>query len=142
MSTAVHLRRATAEDSESLQRVYAYVVGPPAGQERTWTRLIQQQWIVVAEVDAQVVGFGGIDLEAVEQLKWLYLLPEYQGRGLGSRILSQLEEIGWTHGLGAIRLHAAPDAVEFYQKHGYQRIEARNHIVHDHDGVEMIKKRE
>ena len=96
------LRLATAEDLESIQRVYSYVIGPPTGQERTWSRLVAVGCMVVAEVEGQIAGFGGIDSDAVEQLKWLYVMPEYQGAGVGTAILKRLEEIGWSRGLGAI----------------------------------------
>jgi ribosomal protein S18 acetylase RimI-like enzyme len=141
MPTVFRLRPAAVEDNESIQRIYCCIVGPPTGQERTWRRLIQKGYMVVAQVDSYVAGFGGIDLEAVEQLKWLYVLPEYQGSGIGSKILKELEGIGWSNGLSAIRLHAAPAAVEFYRRHGYRRIQVRDQVVHDHDGVEMIKDR-
>ena len=134
------VRLATAEDLESIQRVYSYVIGPPTGQERTWSRLIPVGCMVVAEVDAQIAGFGGIDSDAVEQLKWLYVMPEYQGAGVGSEILKQLEEIGWSHGLPAIRLHAAPGAFLFYRRHGYREVEDDD-VAHDHDGIVMLKER-
>jgi len=134
------VRLATAEDLESIQRVYSYVIGPPTGQERTWTRLISGGAMVVAEVDAQIAGFGGIDSDAVEQLKWLYVMPEYQGAGVGTELLKQLEEIGWSRGLDAIRLHAAPGAFLFYRKHGYREVQGDD-VSHDHDGITMIKER-
>ena len=95
--------------------------------------------MVVAEIDAQVAGFGGIDSDAVEQLKWLYVMPEYQGAGVGGEILKQLEEIGWSRGLTAIRLHAAPGAFLFYRKHGYREVE-RDDVAHDHAGITMVKE--
>jgi GNAT superfamily N-acetyltransferase len=145
MSTAFRLRQAITEDNEAIQRVYCYIVGPPTGQERTWERLIREGWLIVAQVDGEVIGFGGIDIDATEQLKWLYVLPEHQGAGIGSKLLKELEELGWTSGLTAIRLHAAPGAVEFYQRHGYTRVaeddSEDNWVVHDHQGVNMIKHR-
>ena len=96
--------------------------------------------MVVAEVDTQIAGFGGIDSDAVEQLKWLYVMPEHQGAGLGSEILTQLEKIGWSRGLTAIRLHAAPGAFLFYRKHGYSEVE-RDDVPHDHEGIVMVKER-
>ena len=134
------VRLATAEDLESIQRVYSYVIGPPTGQERTWSRLVAVGCMVVAEVEGQIAGFGGIDSDAVEQLKWLYVMPEYQGAGVGSEILKQLEEIGWSRGLTAIRLHAAPGAFLFYRQHGYSEVE-RDDVLHDHEGVMMVKDR-
>lgn len=145
MPFVFHLRQAAIEDSEAIQRVYCYIVGPPTGQERIWNRLIQQGRLIVAEVEGAVIGFGGIDIDATEQLKWLYVLPEYQGAGIGARLLNELEQLGWSSGLRAIRLHAAPGAAEFYQRHGYSRVAGdhseNNRVVHDHEGMEMIKHR-
>ena len=134
------VRLATAEDLESIQRVYTYLIGPPTGQERTWSRLVPDACMVVAEVDTQIAGFGGIDTDAVEQLKWLYVMPEYQGTGVGSEILKQLEEIGWSRGLTAIRLHAAPGAFLFYRRHGYREVD-HGDVQHDHEGKMMVKDR-
>jgi GNAT superfamily N-acetyltransferase len=140
MPSVFRLRPATTEDTESIQRVYSYIVGPPTGQERTWSRLIEAGWLVVAEMEGDVIGFGGIDIEAVEQLKWLYVLPEHQGNGIGSKILEELERVGWSSGLSAIRLHAAPNAVEFYRRHGYRPVTEDDQLAHDHEGVAMIKE--
>ena len=134
------IRLATAEDLESIQRVYSYVIGPPTGQERNWSRLISGGSMVVAEVERQIAGFGGLDSDGVEQLKWLYVMPEYQGAGVGTAILKRLEEIGWSRGLAAIRLHAAPGAFLFYRRHGYREVE-RDDVAHDHDGITMVKER-
>ena len=140
MPLEVGLRLATAADLESIQRLYSYVIGPPTGQERTWSRLISEGCIVIAEVGGQIAGFGGIDTNAVEQLKWLYVMPEYQSAGVGTELLKQLEEIGWSRGLSAIRLHAAPGAFLFYRKHGYREME-RDDVSHDHEGITMVKER-
>ena len=139
MALEFSVRLATAEELESIQRVYSYVLGPPTGQERTWSRLISVGCMVVAEVDARIAGFGGIDCDAVEQLKWLYVMPEYQGGGVGTELLKQLEEIGWSRGLTAIRLHAAPGAFLFYRRHGYREVE-RDDVAHDHEGIMLVKE--
>jgi GNAT superfamily N-acetyltransferase len=95
--------------------------------------------MVVAAVEGEIAGFGGIDTNAVEQLKWLYVMPEFQGSGVGTQILKQLEEIGWSCGLSAIRLHAAPGASQFYQRHGYRVVEGDD-VPHDHAGIMMIRE--
>ncbi len=94
----------------------------------------------MAEDDGRIIGFGGIDVQASEPLKWLYLLPQYQRVGLGSKILQRLEEIGWESGLSLLRLHSAPLAVEFYRRHGYRAVEPTDLLGHDHEGVEMAKE--
>jgi GNAT superfamily N-acetyltransferase len=131
------IRIATIADEEFVQQIYQSFTGAD-GQ---WDQLIEDGGVVVAESAGQIIGFGGIDVKAAEQLKWLYLLPQSQRFGVGSQILQRLEQIGWDAGLSAIRLHAAPGADEFYRKHGYAEVESNDQIGHDHDGLEMMKER-
>lgn len=135
-------RIAQPEDKEVIQRIYDAVVGPQANQdEARWDRLIQQGGLVVATDESGIVGFGGIDVNAAEQVKWLYLLPQNQRAGLGSELLRRLESIGWEAGLDSLRVHSAPRAVNFYRRHGYKMVESHEHTEHDHEGVEMTKAR-
>ena len=137
------IRPARTEDQESIQQIYISFVGPQANQNKSsWEQLIRAGGLFVAQAEGVIIGFGGIDLHAAEQLKWLYLLPRYQGAGLGSQLLQRLEKIGWEAGLSFLRLHAAPAAVEFYRKRGYRAVEEVEQIGHDHEGVEMWKERE
>ena len=135
------IRSATTEDKTAIQHIYLSAVGPSAIQlEPHWDSLITAGGLVVAETGDRVIGFGGIDVNATEQVKWIYLLPQDQRAGVGSEILRQLEHIGWQAGLNSIRLHAAPGAVEFYRRHGYEAV-AQPQQAHDHEGVEMVKHR-
>ena len=135
-------RIAQPEDNEAIQRIYDAVVGPQSDQgEARWDRLIQQGGLVVATDESGIVGFGGIDVHAAEQVKWLYLLPQHQRTGLGSELLRRLESIGWEAGLDSLRVHSAPGAVNFYRRHGYRLLETEPQTEHDHEGVEMTKAR-
>ena len=137
------IRAAKAEDQESIQQIYISFVGLQANQNTaSWEQLIRSGGLLIAQAEGGIVGFGGIDLQAAEQLKWLYILPGYQGTGLGSQLLQHLETIGWEAGLKLLRLHAAPASVEFYQKRGYRAVGEGELIEHDHEGVEMWKERE
>lgn len=134
------IRLARPEDIDSIQSVFEAATGTRARQEE-WSRLAAAGGLVVAEADEEIVGFGGIDLDAVEQVKWLYVRHSHQGSGVGSRMLQRMEEIGWSAGVKALRLHSAPGAEQFYRKHGYDPVEPDDAIDHDHDGVELIKRR-
>ena len=137
------IRVAQPEEKEAIQAIYRAVVGNHGDQdEARWDRLIQQGGVVAATEDGRIVGFGGIDVHAAEQVKWLYLLPQHQGAGLGTEILRQLESIGWEAGLEALRVHSAPGAVKFYRKQGYRLIGTAAETGHDHEGVEMMKERQ
>jgi len=137
------IRVAQPEDRKAIQGIYHALVGPSADQdEARWDRLIQQGGVVVATEEGRMVGFGGIDVLAVEQVRWLYLLPQYQGAGVGSEILERLERIGWGAGLESLRVHSAPGAANFYRKQGYRLVETAARMGHDHEGVEMMKDRQ
>lgn len=136
------IRVAKTEDKGAIQRIYTAVAGPQIiDEEARWDRLIRAGGLLVAQEGDRAIGFGGIDVQAPEQLKWLYLLPQYQGLGLGSELLGRLEDIGWKAGLDMLRLHSAIDAEAFYRKHGYRSVETSDQIGHDHAGVEMVKER-
>ena len=139
---AVTIRRATLLDKPSIEGVYATIVGTSLVlDDEEWSRWFSQAGILVAEENNRIIGFGGIDVTAEEQLRWVYLLPEFQRGGVGSRILHELETMAWSSGLQSIRLHSTPGAVQFYAKRGYTRVPDHEHLGHDHDGVEMVKLR-
>lgn len=134
------IRIANAEDIDSIESIFEAATGTQ-GQQAHWNRLVDAGGLVVAETDEEIVGFGGIDLGAVEQVKWLYVRGSHQGSGVGSQILARMEEIGWRAGLNVIRLHSAPGAEQFYRKHGYEVVDPGDLIGHDHDGFELVKRR-
>jgi len=92
-------------------------------------------------MDGCAIGFGGIDFDATEQIRYVYVEPEYQQSGLcvGLRILRTLEAAARQKGIALLRLHSTPNAVGFYEKAGYSAVEPEDTIGHDHPGVEMVK---
>lgn len=136
------IRIARPEEKGAIQLIYQAVAGQNAvSDEARWDQLIQRGGLVVATVEGRIIGFGGIDVLAAEQLKWLYLLQQHQGSGFGSRILRRLESIAWESGLDSVKVHSAPGAVDFYGRHGYSVVDDVDQMEHDHEGVEMMKER-
>ena len=137
------IRRANPEDRETIREVYASAAGREAAfDEAHLGRLIRAGAVFVAEDAAGVVGFGSIEVDAAEHVRWLYVMHGRQGGGTGSELLRRLERAGWDAGLRSIRLHAAPGAVGFYRRNGYREAAPEEEVGHDHDGVEMVKERE
>lgn len=133
------IRTATTPDLAAIWQLYAQALGDHAKRkDADWVRLIQAGGMLVAEAENQVVGFGGIDVKVPEQIQYVYVLPAYQQNSIGKKILARLEEIGWQSGLRELQLHAAPTAVQFYQRAGYHPIESD--VQRDHDGVAMRKQ--
>ena len=137
------IRRAVPEDRTAVREIYASAAGREAAFDETrLDRLIRAGGLFVAEEAAGMVGFGSIEVEAAEHVRWLYVVPGRQGGGVGSALLSELERVGWEAGLRSIRLHAASGAVGFYRRNGYREATPGEEVGHDHEGVEMLKERE
>jgi GNAT superfamily N-acetyltransferase len=131
----IKMRAATPRDAGSVASIYTELTGSIAN----WSDAITNGTVLVAEVDGRLVGFGGSDLKTLTQLKWLYVLPEAQGLGIGSALLESLETMAKSAGLDSWRLHAAPDATGFYMRHGYSEVPIDERQRHDHEGMEMMK---
>jgi GNAT superfamily N-acetyltransferase len=54
------------------------------------------------------------------KLRQMAVLDEYQGRGLGAKLVRYLEEIAKAKGIGEIALDARFIAIPFYEKLGYE----------------------
>lgn len=61
-------------------------------------------------------GVGTVRLVAV--------LPQYQRQGFGKAMMGALERFAAGHGTKTLYVHAAPDAVEFYEKIGWRIVDA------------------
>lgn len=136
------LRAATLQDIEAIWKIYqATIPEAPTRNDVYWEKLIRQGGLFIAELKETAIGFGGIDINGPEQIRHLYVIPEYQGSDLrlGSRILEALEAVARQEGISLIRLHSSPDAVRFYEKSGYSAVLAEHAIGHDHPGIEMAK---
>jgi GNAT superfamily N-acetyltransferase len=139
----IEIRRARPEDRKSVREVYASAAGEGAVfDEAHLDRLIRDGGVLVAEETSRVIGFGSIEVDAAEHIKWLYVLPEHRGGRVGSELLGRLERVGWEAGLTSIRLHAALGAVGFYRRNGYRAAGPQEGVGHDHAGAEMVKERE
>ena len=84
-------------------------------------------FLVVRDDDGSPVACGGVarfDDERGE-LKRMYVVPEARGRGLGRRLLVELEAEAQRLGYHALVLETGdrqPEAVGLYESSGYERI--------------------
>lgn len=113
-------------DARTYQRARPDPVRRPAGRNGHWVRRIRQALVTdpggcwVAEVDGLVVG-GAVS--RVRELMWILasfaVLPQFQGRGIGT----QLVAAAMHHGRGCLRgmlsASADPGAVRRYRLAGF-----------------------
>lgn len=90
----------------------------------------------------KIVGCGGIgpywdkDDEA-----WIFTVavaPEYQGRGLGRKIIETLEKDGYATRSRRIEIHAAMSAIPFYRKLGYDHKDGKLTYADGHFDLEKF----
>lgn len=80
-----------------------------------------------AVLDGRLIACGAIqrlDDEAAE-IKRMYVLPEYRGRGVARRVLAALEELARSSGHTVLRLETGdfmPEAIKLYSSSGYTPI--------------------
>jgi len=74
-------------------------------------------YLAVYQVANQPAGVGGIDLN---EIRLLFVAPEYQRRGIGSALLGHLETFVPPALFGDVFVYSVPGAEGFYRAHGYR----------------------
>jgi len=83
--------------------------------------------IIVAEVDGVVVAWCSRAAKRA-YIPYLFVMPELQGHGLGSRLLRRMETMLELEGADRVHLETPADnvrAVRFYEKQGYRILAMR-----------------
>jgi len=78
----------------------------------------------VYKSEGRIVGVAALEVEGEERgrIHWVYILPEYQRRGIGTALVRYVEQKAKEIGLKRLRLLTvgqADWAVSFYKKLGY-----------------------
>jgi GNAT superfamily N-acetyltransferase len=73
---------------------------------------------LVAQSDQQLVGTAALD--GIE-LATFFVLPEYQGQGIGARLLAAIEQRARALGIARLTVDASITGAAFYTRMGYVR---------------------
>ena len=105
-------------------------------ERASWTH-----FYVICDRDA-VICSGAIgphlDREDESELFNIFILPEYQGKGIGRMIIDTLEQDEFFLRAKRVYIHSAMNAIKFYQKMGYDHVNGE--IVIDEDDSYMLEK--
>jgi GNAT superfamily N-acetyltransferase len=90
----------------------------------TITGFSRQRDMFVAEVNGVLVGTAALardDRTAEERYVCLtvFVLPEYHGKGIGRKLVAQVEDVAQAKGAKCLQVPASLTAVQFYRKLGY-----------------------
>lgn len=130
-----NVRLATRDDALEISRVILEAFGEirdrynaeafadvTPDEERVASRF-DEGVLWVAEVDGRIVGTVSLSNEPEGlYVRSMAVLPEYQGRGIGHKLLDALHEYAAKSGAKRIFLYTLPfqlGARELYEKHGY-----------------------
>lgn len=122
------IREATRDDIPDLMEVRYAVrenrLSSDVSLERLWAGLESRGKGWVVEKEGQIVGFSMADRE--ESMIWaLFLLPEWERRGLGKALLERALDWLWSEGCESIWLTTEPGsrAAGFYTHLGWRATE-------------------
>ena len=74
--------------------------------------------MIVAEEEGDIVGLGILDVDRRE-IGAVYVHPTVKGRGVGARLLAELEARAAASHVDRLTLCATVNALGFYRRHGY-----------------------
>lgn len=112
----------------------------PRGSERD-EQEDQATHCMILNDQQQVIAVGRLHtLDAdTGQIRYMAVVPDYQGQGLGKRILASLEDAARQQGLQTLMLHAREPVVEFYRKQGYELLDQSHTLFGEIIHYEMRK---
>lgn len=65
------------------------------------------------------ISFYKLKDDSLVEISYLFILPEYQKKGVGSMLINTCEDIVKKFDVKRIKLGAEPKSIKFYFKHGY-----------------------
>ena len=88
-----------------------------------WDKSFLEHNTLVAEENNIIVGFGDMDNNGY--LDRLFVHKDYQGKGIATSIIIELERQSKIHGISIFSTRASITAKPFLEKHGYH-VEAQS----------------
>ncbi len=129
----IQLRRTNSEDKDFIELVrdldadLAVRDGDDHSFYAQFNKIDKIKFVVVAYENKKLLGCGAIkEYEpSTMEVKRMYILPESRGKGIATKILSELEN--WAAGLGYEKCiletgKKQPEAIGLYRKNGYNII--------------------
>ena len=95
-----------------------------------WAERLEETNPFVAMEDGKVVGMA--ELVADGFIDCFYVLPTYQGKGIGKALLSEIEKRARVEDQLRLRAHVSVTAEPFFSSQGFEIVERWNKIIIGH----------
>jgi len=108
---------------ELREAVLRFPLGLPLSEQDLQGEAEQLHFAMFADNDELVACVIAVPLSADQaRIRQTAVAPQYQKRGLASKMMRELEAILATRGFTSISLHARASAISFYEKLGYEAV--------------------
>ncbi|MCH7535850.1 MAG: GNAT family N-acetyltransferase [Bacteroidetes bacterium] len=102
------------------------ILQAPWNQPRTSTEQDDEDDCLhyIARLNEEIVGVGRLQFNSSQegQIRFMGISDDHQVKGIGCAIINKIESDAKTNGLTSIVLNSRENAVEFYEKMGYENM--------------------
>lgn len=91
-----------------------------------WQDMIANQWVILAEMDNQLVGFAS--LKAGDYIDFFYVHKDFQRYGIATQLLQQIENKARESGIKRLSSDISKTAQPFFEKNGYAVIREQRNV--------------
>ena len=109
-----------------------------------WRKQVGSSEINGFEIDNKIVSFLNYSLiyNRIE-IEYIYTDSEYRNRGIASKLLNYLVDLGINNNCLNITLEVKKsnfNAIKFYEKNGFKKISIRKNYYNGEDGIMMLRE--
>ena len=106
--------------------------GQPPGSERDEGEETSIHRMIIDKKTGDALAVGRLQFNSIHeaQIRYMAVADDLQGKGLGSQIISALEEVARGKRIQRIILSARGNALQFYKNNGYN-IMKKTHLLFD-----------
>lgn len=114
----------------------------PPGSEKDEDDKTSIHRMIVDNSSEIVIAIGRLQFNSIgeAQIRYMAVALAYQGRGLGSQIITNLEKNARESGTKRMILHARENALQFYIKNGYEIVNKSYVLFDEIQHWHMLKK--
>ncbi len=111
----------------------------PAEPDRDiWARL-DRQFCYVVECQKMLVGFASVTTDGV--FDFLYVHKDFQGKGIATALLKQVERLARKKGVAKLRAEASITARGFFEKNGFVILHENRKILRGQEMLSFIMEK-
>jgi putative acetyltransferase len=100
-----------------------------ANKEERWLDVVVNQYVLLAEIDDVLVGFG--TLKDHQYIDFFYVHKDFQGMGIAKEILNRLLQEASSQGTKLITSDISMTAKPFFRKNGFKVVAEQENVRQD-----------